>query len=61
MESYEASLQVFDCKSIPIPPGTKADPNRHRPRRPGPSRVWWFVTVGAVAMALVAGWLLGRI
>jgi hypothetical protein len=60
-ESYEAVLQVFDCECIPVPPGTKADPNRRRSSRSGPSRAWWLVTVGVGAAALVVGWLLGRI
>ena len=56
-----ASPHIFDCDSIPIPPGTK---NRARlPRgldqEALPRRLWWLLS-GAVFAALIVGVVIGR-
>jgi hypothetical protein len=56
----EGSVQIFDCHSVPIPPGTRA---RTTPARRGPNGLprmrWWVLLVVLVGMAGLTGWFLG--
>jgi len=56
-----SKAQIFDCVSVPVPPGTKSRGRLPRPGDPEPSllRVWG--PLGAVvAGALIVGVLIGR-
>jgi hypothetical protein len=54
-----APSQGFEGDAIPLPPGTRFR-GRHLFLREEPSfRVWWFVTVLAVVLALGVGLLTG--
>jgi hypothetical protein len=57
----KSTLQVFECVSVPVPPGTKPRGRLWRPGDPEPSaaRRWWLIGA-AVAGALVVGVLIGR-
>lgn len=58
-----APLQVFECESLPIPPGTKSQYKGPHclddPVEPSALR-WWLLGAGTVAVALVSGILIGR-
>ena len=55
------TLQIIDCESVPIPPGTKSRARLHRPGDPEPSALrTWLLIGAAVAAALVVGVLIGR-
>jgi hypothetical protein len=56
-----ASPQVFDCDSIPIPPGTKSQARLPRGLEGEPSarRVGWLL-LGAAALGLLVGAVIGH-
>jgi hypothetical protein len=53
--------QIFECVSVPVPPGKKTQARLWRPGDPEPSaaRMWWLVGA-AVTGALGVGVLIGR-
>lgn len=52
--------QIFDCESVPIPPGTKSCAKLQRGSEDGsPSRPWLLLGATAVA-ALLIGAAIGR-
>ena len=57
----KAKAQIFECESIPVPPGTKSRGRLWRPGDPEPSatRMWWLIGA-AVTAALIVGVLIGR-
>jgi hypothetical protein len=58
---HVAPGQVFECDSLPIPPGTKnhARLPRGLEQENASGRIWWLCG-GAAAVALLAGLLIGR-
>jgi hypothetical protein len=56
-----APPQIFDCDSLPIPPGTKNHARLPRGLADGarPSQIWWLLGA-AVIGALLIGALVGR-
>jgi hypothetical protein len=56
-----ASPPIFDCESLPIPPGTKCRARLPRglDEETSPRRIWWLLG-GAVVVALVVGVGIGR-
>jgi hypothetical protein len=53
---------IFDCESLPIPPGTKSRARLWRGAgpEPNPRPVWWWLFAGTTVLALSAGILIGR-
>jgi hypothetical protein len=58
---HESSGYIFDCESIPIPPGTKTRARLPRNGEPDPlpARAWWIVG-GMSIVSLVVGILVER-
>lgn len=58
-ESTDSPLSVFDCESVPIPPGTKSKRYPSRPPKPTFVVPWW----GWLTFAAVVGvaWLVGAL
>jgi hypothetical protein len=55
------SPNVFDCDSLPIPPGTKSRARLPRGLEPEPTpqRIWWLLGLASVG-ALLVGAAIGR-
>jgi hypothetical protein len=54
-------LQVLNCASVPVPPGTKSRGRLWRPGDPEPSALrTWSLIGAALTGALVVGVLIGR-
>ena len=57
----KSTLQVIECVSVPVPPGTKSRGRLPRPGDPESSALRpWLLIGGAVTVALIVGVLVGR-
>lgn len=60
----KSTLQVIECKSVPVKPGTKSRGRLWRPGDPEPLmmsvRRFWLLIGAAVTGALVVGVVIGR-
>jgi hypothetical protein len=57
----KSTAQIFECKSVAVPPGTKSRGRLPRPGDPEPSffSTWWPIGAAIVAV-LGIGVLIGR-
>jgi hypothetical protein len=55
-----ASLQEFTDQAIEVPPEARLRIQHLPARAQRFSWTWWWVTAGAVLIALLLGWLLGH-
>jgi hypothetical protein len=57
----KSTLQVFECKSVPVPPGTKSRGRLPHQGDPEPTFIGAYWPIGVITLAaLVIGILVGR-
>jgi hypothetical protein len=60
--NHLGTAHIFDCESIPIPPGTKSRARLPRglEQETTPRRIWWLLG-GTAVVALLVGMVIGRL